>query len=63
MKLHWQETRNVRGEWHSEEQLAGTPDFIIQKQGHGYFLKMRSARQWLGPFDTLADAKAYAESV
>lgn len=59
MRLHWKKDGN---RWVTEEQRAGTPDFIVTVVDGMYRLKMRSARQ-ATLHDTLTDAKDYAEAV
>lgn len=68
-ELHWVKVNNAR--WETEEGIATRrspgrgpgwePDFMIT-YGGAYLLKMRSAKQKMW-FDTLQEAKDYAESI
>lgn len=63
MLLHWKLVQpGLHAQWETDEGRDGTPDFLITVSGNVYRMKSRTARQWL-LFDTLADAKAYAESI
>jgi hypothetical protein len=53
---------------YSAEQRDGTPDFIIERDGHTersgtfWWVKWRTSAHWSGPYNTLAAAKASVQA-
>lgn len=48
--------------WQTEEQMDGTPDFAITKEGDGYRVKARFSAQATRGFERLAEAKDYCDT-